>query len=768
MIEQNQLVGCPITVDDANRALKIYGSDVPTLRGKTVRKTPEHIPSNQERTELPKLLEEHGRVTICFDIFFVDGHAFFSTVSRNIHFITVEHIASRHIQKQVLPCLKKVNNVYTLRGFKIVMAHADEEFGSAKDGLLELDNIGLNIAATNEHVPEIERAIRTIKERNRCMTSSLPDKKYPKLLKIELVKNAVTWLNMFPHPDGISDTLSPRAIMTGLHPKFNTHCRVPIGAYCEVHNENDPSNTESPRTTPAIALNPTGNLQGSYHFMSLTTGARLSRRRWTELPTTDAVITRVHELALLESTYDADAPDFQYTWDMSGTEIVDTDMDAPPYDSTNEDEEAAGAREEEMQDEVIEEGQIPFAEPTATAATTQPELGDQPTDPGSEGDPPLEEDAVATETMEEERPDLLLRETEETLAAFQEGDGAGPETESVRYNLRGNRMNFSHKYVFLQHPEVTPKGPQSDTATDLRNHVMATGFLFNQMGIKPGVKAYGERAVEAVIAECTQLDDKGAFKPRSRESLTKLDLQRALRAITLVKEKRSGKIKGRTVADGRGQRDFINREDATSPTVAIESLMISIAIDANEGRDVATADIEGAYLYAGMDKEDTVIMVYEGSMVEYMVSANPRRYAPYVHTTASGKKLLYVELLKALYGCIKSALLWYNLFVSTLKDMGFTINPYDPCVANKMIDDKQCTICWYVDDLKISHIDAAVVTGVVKEIEEKYGKMVVTRGSDHVYVGMNISFPGNGEAKIFMKEYIEECISRDFPEDCFG
>ena len=117
-----------------------------------------------------------------------------------------------------------------------------------------------------------------------------------------------------------------------------------------------------------------------------------------------------------------------------------------------------------------------------------------------------------------------------------------------------------------------------------------------------------------------------------------------MRAITLVKEKRSGIIKGRTVADGRGQRDYINREDATSPTVSVEGLLISVAIDAKEHRNVATADIVGAYLHADMDDEDTVNMVYEGDMVDYMVAANPEKYGPYVHVTEGGKKQLYGHL----------------------------------------------------------------------------------------------------------------------------
>ena len=90
--------------------------------------------------------------------------------------------------------------------------------------------------------------------------------------------------------------------------------------------------------------------------------------------------------------------------------------------------------------------------------------------------------------------------------------------------------------------------------------------------------------------------------------------------------------------------------------------MISLAIDAHEGRKVSTADVEGAYLHADMDEK--VIMMFDGKMVDYMIAVNPE-YKKFVHTTNTGRRILYVQLLKALYGCMQSALLWFKLFTST-------------------------------------------------------------------------------------------------------
>jgi Reverse transcriptase (RNA-dependent DNA polymerase) len=199
---------------------------------------------------------------------------------------------------------------------------------------------------------------------------------------------------------------------------------------------------------------------------------------------------------------------------------------------------------------------------------------------------------------------------------------------------------------------------------------------------------------------------------------------------------------------------LFDKTETTSPTVANDSLMYSILIDAKERRDVATADVVGAYLNA--DMEDFTLMKLTGEAVDIMVTVD-KLYKPYV-TTKKGKPVLYLQLKKALYGCVKSALLWYELFANTLKDMGFELNPYDPCVANKDIKGTQCTILWYVDDNKISHVNPDVVTEIILQIEKRLGKMTVTRGGEHTFLGMNFTFNGDDTVSISMKTYLQEAI----------
>ena len=65
--------------------------------------------------------------------------------------------------------------------------------------------------------------------------------------------------------------------------------------------------------------------------------------------------------------------------------------------------------------------------------------------------------------------------------------------------------------------------------------------------------------------------------------------------------------------------------------------------------------------------------------------------------------------------------------------MGFVINPYDRCIANKMIDGKQCTIAWNVDDNKVSHVSKEVVHEIMEMLEKNFRKLTKTEGNKHEY-----------------------------------
>jgi hypothetical protein len=130
-------------------------------------------------------------------------------------------------------------------------------------------------------------------------------------------------------------------------------------------------------------------------------------------------------------------------------------------------------------------------------------------------------------------------------------------------------------------------------------------------------------------------------------------------------------------------------------------------IDAHKRQDVGCFDIPGAFLHA--DCNEDITMVLKGRLAELMVQVAPNIYRKYITVDKKNTAVLYVKMQKALYGLLRSALLFYRRLVSNLERDGFFLNPYDPCVANKQVNSTQLTVCWHVDNLKVSHIDPAIV-----------------------------------------------------------
>jgi hypothetical protein len=157
-----------------------------------------------------------------------------------------------------------------------------------------------------------------------------------------------------------------------------------------------------------------------------------------------------------------------------------------------------------------------------------------------------------------------------------------------------------------------------------------------------------------------------------------------------LKEKRNRKIKGRTVARGNKQRDYISKEDASSPTVTTESVLLSCIIDAEEERDVTVINIPNAFIQTRVeDEKDMAIIKLRGVLVDILVAIAPNVYKSYATTDKKGVRQLVVQCQNAQYGMMVASLLYYRKFTKSLTEIGFELNPYDPCVANKTIEGNQ-------------------------------------------------------------------------------
>ena len=169
--------------------------------------------------------------------------------------------------------------------------------------------------------------------------------------------------------------------------------------------------------------------------------------------------------------------------------------------------------------------------------------------------------------------DLSLEDDESLVFTAQE-DAANDNTSEMdeKYGMRTSSY------------DLRPRHPRD------YSHLFATTnhYIMSQYSLKKGIQMFGEKGVDAVMSELKQLHDRRVIEPIYPSDITITEQKKALPYLMFLKKKRSGQIKGRGCADGRRQRLDIPNEEASSPTVTLESVFLTSLIDAAEDRDVAT------------------------------------------------------------------------------------------------------------------------------------------------------------------------------------
>jgi hypothetical protein len=300
---------------------------------------------------------------------------------------------------------------------------------------------------------------------------------------------------------------------------------------------------------------------------------------------------------------------------------------------------------------------------------------------------------------------------------------------------------------------------------EIHNGATNHGANFAQMYIlQRGLKIFGEPGSVAAGKELDQLHSRNCFSPRDISTLTEEEKRKALDALMFLSEKRDGTVKGRMVANGKPSREWLSRDDSASPTASIESILLTAVVDAHEGRDVLSADVPNAFIQTKMpptvDGEARVMIKISGVLVDLLVQLARETYAPFV-VYEKGRKVLYAEVMQALYGMLVASLLWYKKFRGDLEGIGFKFNPYDPCVANRTVSGKQQTVRFHVDDLMSSHMDPKVNDEFeewLNKLYGNYGAVKATRGTRHDYLGMVLDYSQPGTVIVDMRDYVAEMI----------
>ena len=195
-------------------------------------------------------------------------------------------------------------------------------------------------------------------------------------------------------------------------------------------------------------------------------------------------------------------------------------------------------------------------------------------------------------------------------------------------------------------------------------------------------------------------------------------------------------------------------------------MLISCVIDSQEHQDVATIEIPNAFIQTCVYKiEDMATIIVIGGLVDVLVDITPDIYGMYV-TEKKGVKTMILIFHNAIYVIMVSSLRYYKTCCKMIKHLGFTINPYDPCVVNRTIDEKHQTIRWHVDDCKISHVYPKIDKKLINSLNQEYkgifeditGKMTVKRGKKHSYLGMTLDYSKEGACQITMFKNLKSIL----------
>ena len=598
--------------------------------------------------------------------------------------------------------------------------------------------------------------------------------------------------------------VSPREQFIGRRLDAKLDFRVGFGDYVQVTQANTGNSMES-RTSGCIALYGTGNGQGSIKVYSLGTKKIITRDQFKILPMPDVVIDLLNALAArdgMKRGKDVVVNDWSGVEQEREDELdaEDTGNSAIPTNLNSD-----KLLRDEIARNIDEEGENHLEYPV------MPELrggGDAVEFRGDEQAGELRGDEQAGELRGAELAgDLRSANQAGGLRGAEEQDVFAPTDiahEPLDYTGNADQANyFSNEGLVSAHvnePQAIDllneyaSGPVAgrtraaaarlEAATGLftcQKPIRGKTFLVDRgsgrhmlddhltlerkeftltIPVKKALAQYGDKATTVINSELSQMIDKSVWTPKLWKQLTAEERKRVIRSSMFLKEKffstgEFEKLKARLVAGGHMQ-DKSLYEDLSSPTAQTSHVFAVAAIAAAEEREVVTLDIGGAYLNASL--KDTGIKVHmklDKVMSGMLVLLKPE-YKEFIQ--ADGTMIVLLD--KALYGCVESAMLWYNNLRSTLLGLGYVENPHDICVFNKTDKDgTQCTLVLHVDDLLMTSKKSSMIEATVEGLQSRYQNTTVHRGKVHSYLGMTFDFSKKGEVCITMANFVKTMLT---------
>jgi len=745
---------------DIRNYFKLFGRELGADKGRTEHETYES-PDLISRIDIFK-----NEILLRGDLMIICGMVFLILIAYPSGYATVSHVDSREgevLGKEILRAIKW----FKARGYTPRLLNFDSEPGVIEQtSVIEDAGVECVINPHGVKVAEAENLIKTIKQRLRGKLATLLYD-VGKTILVNLVIAAVAMTNLISKKTNIG-MLSPHQALFGSSINYDTMLRFSPNDYVEVSVDETINDVLTHRTISAIPLFADPVNQSKWKFFNLKTCRTFHRHvdAAARRPMTAEVINRLNQIAELNPIKgkDSEGNPILIFQNSDGVEI--------PEDLGTLDTIAA-----DNSIHPVPIPQPPVLNPDIIRADTMvpPETSDdhrlgvdistvqedadissvqEDTSTAQDDTAPSSSSIVPVESFSS-RAGIEVR-TNDTIS-----DALAPESDLVRVNPNGSTERtrpLRSSYGRVPNKRYFNTDFINATYIDPSGYDKPKSIFSTHLSAAKALKIHSDVALNAITSEIQGMVDREVFVGVWRSDLSYNQQRKIIRSSMFLKEKfdsvgRLIKLKARLVAGGNRQDKSIYTSDQiSSPTVSTISFFTLAAISAAENRHILTFDIGQAYLNADMEGE--VYMVLDRLTASILVDIDPS-YKQYLEKNGS----MLVKLSKALYGCIESAKLWYNHLKATLIKLGYTVNPVDICVFNRVSDSgAQSTVCFHVDDGFASCESLEDLKLLEKQLRKEFKHVEIHHGKVHEYLGMKLDFTEKYICHITMQAYIKRLI----------
>jgi hypothetical protein len=735
LLRRSKIKNTRVTARDIAIAKDIWGPSLGVLKGKsTSSKGKPIIRGERIRTVQQKQQMLH------VDLMFVNTIPYLISIMDPIEYVQVTRLKGKD-DWTIWRALEYHMRFGERFGLSISLVRVDDESAISSDFFQSKLGEKLDIGGAGTAVPVVERKIRTMKERIRSVINTLP---YELTEKMEeyLVRGAAYSINLVPTRNSV-EYASPREKLLGEMIDASLDLKHAYGDYVQIHHE-DIDNTMAARTEGALAMTPTGALDGSWYYYTLRSNKIVRRRRATALPMPMEVIDHVRSQAAKRKRRKIDNVIKLATWNVSDSDNSQAQPIIPAEEFILPEDQQLGAdldglwREEDILDDLNDdEDNNSVRSAPMNEQERQQLLND-----------------IFGEDSDDEN-DLDEQNELHGIAGEQDipGEQQPPEAPAERLYGRGHRASVPNRYY--------SRMATAERMTRINDRIESVYGM--KLSVNKGIELFGFEAILSIVKEVKQMLDQEVWVGQEPEELTSEDWKTVISSMIFLKEKFTAeglfqKLKARLVAGGHQQKKELF-EEKSAPTIATQSVFMVAAIAAVEGRAVAAVDVPGAFLKAAVSDNDPPVWMKLDRFLTAILVKLDSSYSKFVRKDGT----CIVKLRKTLYGTIQAAKAWYDKLAADLEGLGYTRNPCDMCCFNRIEPDgKQSTIIAHVDDLMITASEEAVVDRIIAELDKLYsgpdGQITIQRGRKLEYVGMVFVFNEDKTVSVTMDGYVVDLL----------